>query len=384
MALHIGVLRETRPGEHRVALIPDVVARLVRAGHDVAVQAGAGLGAGWSDDAYQEAGASVAVDAGTTLVGCNLLVKVNPPNDVELSHLDPDAVVIAMLDPLNDQPGIEALATKGVTAFAMELIPRISRAQSMDVLSSMATVAGYRAVLMAAQRLDKFFPMLMTAAGTVAPAKVFVIGAGVAGLQAIATARRLGAVVSAYDTRAVVREQVESLGATFLDISVGADAEAAGGYARELTDAEQRTQRELMADHVAGCDVVITTALVPGRPAPVIIPTTTVERMRPGSVIVDLASQNGGNCEVSEHGRDVEHAGVHVLGPDNLPGGMPVHASQLYARNVQNLIELLVEDGELALDRDDEVIAGTLATRGGDIVNPMLRERWQLDTEVAT
>ncbi|MCW2920303.1 MAG: transhydrogenase alpha subunit [Thermoleophilia bacterium] len=384
MALHIGVLRETRPGEHRVALTPDVVGKLVKAGHDVAIQAGAGLGAGWADDAFQQAGASVGVDLGATMVGRNVLVKVNPPNDLELSHLAADAVVIAMLDPLNDQAGIQAIADKGVTAFAMELIPRISRAQSMDVLSSMATVAGYRAVLIAAERLDKFFPMLMTAAGTVAPAKVFIIGAGVAGLQAIATARRLGAVVSGYDTRAVVREQVESLGASFLDISVGADAEAAGGYARELTDAEQRTQRELMADHVAGCDVVITTALVPGRPAPVIIPTTTVERMRPGSVIVDLASQNGGNCEVSEHGRDIVHAGVHVLGPDNLPGGMPVHASQLYARNVQNLLDLLVEDGDLSLDRDDEVIIGTLATRGGRIVSPMLRDRWQLDTEVAS
>jgi NAD(P) transhydrogenase subunit alpha len=383
MALHIGVLRESRQGEQRVALTPDVVAKLVKAGHDVAVQAGAGLGAGWGDDAWQAAGASVAVDVAATLVGRTVLVKVNPPTEAELAQLDAGAVVIAMLDPLNDQAGVEALAATGVTAFAMELIPRISRAQSMDVLSSMATVAGYRAVLIAAERLDKFFPMLMTAAGTVAPAKVFVVGAGVAGLQAIATARRLGAVVSAYDTRAVVREQVESLGASFLDISVGADAEAAGGYARELTDAEQRTQRELMADHVAGCDVVITTALVPGRPAPVIIPTTTVERMRPGAVIIDLASQNGGNCEVSEHGREVEHAGVHVIGPDNLPGGMPVHASQLYARNVQNLLGLLVEDGELSLDRDDEVIVGTLATRGGRIVNPMLRDRWQLDTEVA-
>jgi NAD(P) transhydrogenase subunit alpha len=384
MSLHIGVLRETRPGEHRVALTPDVVARLVKAGHDVAVQAGAGIGAGWGDDAWQEAGASVGVDVPATLVGRSVLVKVHPPTPSELDVLDPGTAVIAMLDPLNDRPGIEQLAERGLTTFAMELIPRISRAQSMDVLSSMATVAGYRAVLLAAQRLDKFFPMLMTAAGTVAPAKVFVVGAGVAGLQAIATARRLGAVVSAYDTRAVVREQVESLGATFLDISVGADAEAAGGYARELTDAEQRRQRELMADHVAGCDVVVTTALVPGRPAPVIIPATTVERMRPGSVIVDLASQNGGNCEVSEHGRDVLHHGVHVLGPDNLAGGMPVHASQLYARNVQNLLELLVQDGELAIDSEDEVVVGTLATRGGQVVNPLLRDRWQLDAEVVS
>jgi NAD(P) transhydrogenase subunit alpha len=265
----------------------------------------------------------------------------------------------------------------------MELIPRISRAQSMDVLSSMASVAGYRAVLVAAQRLDKFFPMLMTAAGTVAPAKVLIIGAGVAGLQAIATARRLGAVVSAYDTRAVVREQVESLGAKFVEIGSGVDAESAGGYARELTEAEQASQREALATHIAGCDVVVTTALVPGRPAPVIIPTTTVERMRSGSVIIDLASRTGGNCEVTRHGEEVVHGGVVVIGPEDLAAGMPVHASQLYARNVQNLLGLLVVDGELDVDQDDEVVVGTLATRGGAIVNPFLRSRWKLDPEVA-
>jgi NAD(P) transhydrogenase subunit alpha len=389
MTLRIGVLRETKPGERRVALTPDVVARLVKDGHEVSVQGGAGAEAGWADAAWIDAGATIAPDAATTVIGCQVVVKVNPLRDTadgthELDLLAPGTVLVAMLDPLNDQVGIEAIARRDISAFAMELIPRISRAQSMDVLSSMATVAGYRAALIAAERLDKFFPMLMTAAGTVAPAKVFVVGAGVAGLQAIATARRLGAVVSAYDTRAAVREQVESLGATFLDVTVGGDAEAEGGYARELTEEEQSRQRELLADHVAGCDVVITTALVPGRPAPVIIPTSTVERMRRGAVIVDLASRNGGNCEVTRHGEDVVHDGVVVIGPDDLAAEMPVHASQLYARNVQNLLGLLVVDGELDIEQDDEVVVGTLATRGGAIVNPFLRSRWQLDSEVAT
>jgi NAD(P) transhydrogenase subunit alpha len=384
MSLRIGVLRERRPGERRVALTPDAVARLVKAGHTVAIEAGAGDAGGWHDGAFTDAGATITADPAATVAGADLVVKVNAPREVDGHHeadlLATGQVLVSMLDPLGDQPGVTRLAEQGITSFAMELIPRISRAQSMDVLSSMATVAGYRAVLIAAERLDKFFPMLMTAAGTVAPAKVFVIGAGVAGLQAIATARRLGAVVTAFDTRAVVREQVESLGAKFVAFDVTGDAEAAGGYARELTAEEQERQRELMADHVAGQDVVITTALVPGRPAPLLIPNGVVERMRPGSVIVDLASENGGNCEASRHGEQVEHAGVLVLGPDNLPGGMPVHASQLYARNVVNLLELLVADGELAADSDDEIIRGTLATRGGQIVHPLLRERYGLET----
>jgi NAD(P) transhydrogenase subunit alpha len=314
-------------------------------------------------------------------------VKVNPPRSVqgqfETDLFAAGQVLVCMLEPLSDQGGVERLADKGVTAYAMELIPRISRAQSMDVLSSMATVAGYRAVLVAAEQLDKFFPMLMTAAGTVAPAKVFVIGAGVAGLQAIATARRLGAVVTAFDTRAVVREQVESLGARFVAFDVTGDAEAAGGYARELTDEEQARQRELMSDPVAEQDVVITTALVPGRPAPLLIPTATVERMRPGAVVVDLASETGGNCEVSLHGEHVIHQGVHVLGPDNLPSGMPVHASQLYARNVANFLDLLVVDGELAPDSEDEIVQGTLACSGGKVVHALLRDRYGMEAEVA-
>jgi NAD(P) transhydrogenase subunit alpha len=386
MSLRIGVLRERRPGERRAALTPESVARLTKAGHAVQVETGTGELAGWADDAYVDAGATIAASAADAVDGASIVVKVNPPRELDGAHeaevLADGQVLVSMLDPLGDQAGVTRLAERGVTAFAMELIPRISRAQSMDVLSSMATVAGYRAVLIAAERLDKFFPMLMTAAGTVAPAKVFVIGAGVAGLQAIATARRLGAVVTAYDTRAVVREQVESLGAKFVAFDVTGDAEAAGGYARELTAEEQQRQRELMSDHVASQDVVITTALVPGRPAPLLIPNATVERMRAGSVIIDLASENGGNAEPSRHGEEVEHAGVLVLGPDNLPGGMPVHASQLYARNVVTRLARVGVDGEPAADSDDEIVQGTLACTGGKVVHSLLRDRYGLEGEV--
>jgi NAD(P) transhydrogenase subunit alpha len=373
------VLRERREGEGRAALVPDVVGRLVRDGFAIAVEAGTGADAGFDDSAYEAAGATIAADPATALDGADLVVKVNPPSEAEAALLPTGAALVSLLEPLDDRAGVERLAARGIAAFALELVPRTSRAQSMDVLSSMATVAGYRAVLMAAERLDKFFPLLMTAAGTVAPAKVFIVGAGVAGLQAIATARRLGAVVTAYDTRSAVREQVESLGAQFVDFQVTGDAEAAGGYARELTAEEQQRQRELMGDHVAGQDVVITTALVPGRTAPVLVPTSVVERMRDGSVVVDLASAKGGNVEPSVHGEEVVHAGVRVLGPDNLPGGMPVHASQLFAKNVANLLALVApEAGAVDLDSADDVVRGTLATRGGEVVHPLLRERYGL------
>ncbi len=382
MSMKIAVLRERRDGEGRVALVPDVVAKLVRDGHEVVVESSAGAAAGFHDPAYEAAGAAIGIDPNATVLGADVVVKVNPPSGAEAQLLGDGSVLVSTLEPLDDRAGVERLAERGVAAFALELVPRTSRAQSMDVLSSMATVGGYRAMLMAAERLDKFFPMLMTAAGTVAPAKVFVVGAGVAGLQAIATARRLGAVVTAYDTRAAVREQVESLGAQFVDFQVTDDAEAAGGYARELTAEEQARQRELMGDHVAGQDVVVTTALVPGRTAPVLVPAAVVERMRPGSVIVDLASAKGGNVEPSVHGEEVVHAGVRVLGPDNLPGGMPVHASQLYSKNVANLLALLAPEGELDLDQDDDIVQGTLATRGGKVVHSLLRDRYGLEGEV--
>lgn len=375
MPLTIGLACEQDDQERRAALTPEAVERLCATDIRVTVESGIGAGAGWSDQLYIDAGAQIVSSSAAALDGADIVVGVRAP---DVSLLSRGQCLIAMLNPLGDQALLEQLAGAGVSALAMELIPRISRAQSMDVLSSMATVAGYRAVLKAADASDKFFPMLMTAAGTVAPAKVFVIGAGVAGLQAIATARRLGAVVSAYDTRAAVREQVESLGARFVDFQVTSDAEAAGGYARELTTEEQERQRELMADHIASSDIVITTALVPGRAAPVIIPATTVERMRHGAVIVDLASENGGNCELTQHGTTVDHGGVHILGPANLPSGMPVHASQLYAKNLTNLLALMVTDGQLNVTSDDEIVAGTLTVHEGHIVHPLVRSHFGL------
>ncbi len=385
VSLQIAVPCERLDGERRVALTPDAVGKLTASGHGVRIQAGAGIPAGWSDKAYTDVGAEIASDARHCIDGAGIVLKVNRPDADEAGLLTAGQTLVGMLNPLGDRAGIERLAHAGVDAYAMELIPRTSRAQAMDALSSMATVAGYRAVLIAAERLDKFFPMLMTAAGTVAPAKVFVVGAGVAGLQAIATARRLGAVVTAYDTRSVVREQVESVGGQFVAFDVtGEDAEAVGGYARELTSEEQERQRELMADHIVGCDVIITTALVPGRPAPLIIPASVVERMRSGAVIVDLASENGGNCESSVHGSEVEVGGVRVIGPDNLPAQMPVHASQLYAKNVSNLLDLMIVDGALAPDPDDDIIEATRATHGGDITSPLLRDRYGLPALAGT
>ena len=356
--MRLGVPKETAPGERRVALVPDVVARLTGVGIEVAVERSAGDAAAIPDGAYGEAGAVVTEDAWDA----DVLVKVAKPGDAEVERLGDGAVLIGFLQPLTDPAGIERLAARGVTAFAMESIPRITRAQPMDALSSQATVAGYKAALLAAERLPKFFPMLMTAAGTVAPAKVLVLGAGVAGLQAIATARRLGAVVSAFDVRPVVKEQVESLGAMFLDLGVRGE-ETAGGYARELSDDEQRRQQEELERRTPDFDVVITTALIPGRPAPRLIPASAVAAMRPGSVIVDLAAEAGGNCEVTVPGEEVVRNAVTVVGYTNLPSTMPQHASQLYARNVTSLVLHLAPDGELRLDWDDEITAGACVTR---------------------
>jgi NAD(P) transhydrogenase subunit alpha len=356
--VRIGVPRELEPGERRVALVPDVVARLTTAGFDIAVERGAGVEASFPDDAFANSGAQL-TDAPWDADG---VVKVRKPTAKEVEHLRSGQLLIGFLEPLTDRDGIERLADRGVHAFAMEAIPRITRAQPMDALSSQATVSGYKAVLLAADRLPRFFPMLMTAAGTVAPAKALVLGAGVAGLQAIATARRLGAVVAGFDVRPVVREQVESLGATFLDLGVVGE-ETAGGYARELTEDEQRRQQQALEERIPEYDVVITTALVPGRPAPRLIPKEAVAAMRPGSVIVDLAAEAGGNCELTEPGEVVERDGVTIVGHTNLPSTMPYHASQLYARNVAALLQHLAPEGELALDWDDEITAGASATR---------------------
>ena len=341
-----------------MALVPEAVSKLQASGFRVALERGAGVAASFPDDAYREAGAEV-VDQVWDADG---VVKVRKPNDEELRRLREGQLLIGFLEPLTDTAGIEQLTRRGVNAFAMESIPRITRAQSMDALSSQATVSGYKAVLIAAESLPRFFPMLMTAAGTVAPAKVLVLGAGVAGLQAIATARRLGAVVAGFDVRPVVKEQVESLGATFLELGVRGE-ETAGGYARELTADEQQHQQDQLAERIPDYDVLITTALVPGRPAPKLIPAAAVARMRPGSVIVDLAAEAGGNSEVTEPGEIVERDGVTVVGLTNLPASMPFHASQLYARNVTALLQHLAPDGELMLDWNDEITAGACVTR---------------------
>jgi H+-translocating NAD(P) transhydrogenase subunit alpha len=367
--MRIGVPKETAAGEHRVGLVPEVVRAFTGDGHEVVVEAGAGEGAMIPDEAFVEAGASLAADAAEPL-GAELVVKVAPPNADEIAQLGADSVLIAFLAPLTNGDGIRAIAATGATSFALEAVPRISRAQSMDALSSQANISGYRAALIGAQELGRYYPMLMTAAGTIRPATVLVLGAGVAGLQAIATARRLGAVVQGFDVRAAVKEQVESLGAKFLEFDLGGDLEGAGGYARELTAEQQERQQQLMAEAIGRVDVVITTALVPGRRAPILVTEAAVMLMKPGSVIVDLAGEAGGNCELSVPGETVVRHHVKILAPLNVPSTMAEHASQLYARNIKSLLGLMIsEDGQLSLDFDDEVIAGACITRGGEIVH---------------
>ena len=351
--------RESAAGERRVALVPELIARLAPAGFDIVVERGAGEAASFPDPAFEKAGASVVDDAYRE---AQAVMKVQKPTEAEASTLRGGQILVGFLQPLTDPAGIERLDALGVTAFAMESIPRTTRAQAMDALSSQATVSGYKATLLAADRLPKFFPMLMTAAGTVAPAKVLVLGAGVAGLQAIATSRRLGAVVTGFDVRPVVREQIESLGASWLDLGVVGE-ETAGGYAQELSDEQQRQQQQELEQRLPEFDVVITTALIPGRPAPRLIPAAAVEAMRPGSVIVDLAAEAGGNCELTQPGEEVVRGGVTIVGFTNLPSTMPHHASQLYARNVAALLQHLAPEGELELDFDDEITAGACVTR---------------------
>ena len=344
-----------------MALVPDSVGRLTAVGFSVAVEREAGAEAGFTDAEYAAAGADV-VAHGELLTGAEVVARVSPPSADDVAELAPGSVLVGFLSPLTDPAGVARLAERGVVAFAMESIPRITRAQSMDALSSQSTVTGYKAVVLAADRSPRLFPLLMTAAGTVAPARVLVLGAGVAGLQAIATARRLGAVVSGFDVRPVVREQVESLGASFLDLGIQG-AETSGGYAAELTAEEQARQQAALEEQIPDYDVVITTALVPGRPAPKLIPAAAVERMRPGSVIVDLAAETGGNCELTEPGTEVERHGVTIVGFTDIASRLPYHASQLYSRNVMALLLHLAPGGELALDFDDEITGGACVTR---------------------
>ncbi len=355
--MRVGVPAETQSGERRVALVPDAVARLLAAGLEVVVEAGAGRHAFAGDDAYREAGATVASDV---LADSDVVLGVGPLSLPQVDRLRAGTITISFL-PSHDADRVQRLTERGITAFAMELVPRISRAQSMDALSSQALVAGYRCALVAAQRLPRFFPLFMTAAGTVAPAKVLVLGAGVAGLQAIATARRLGAVVQAYDVRPASADEVHSMGAAFIELDLEALA-GAGGYAREMTEDRAQRQRELLTPYIADSDAVITTAAVPGRQAPLLMTADMVAAMRPGSVVVDLAAESGGNCELSRPGEDVEHHGVLVWGGKDVASSMPVHASQLYARNVTNLLLLMTHEGEVVPDFDDEIVAGACVT----------------------
>jgi NAD(P) transhydrogenase subunit alpha len=368
--LELGILKESAAGETRVALLPESLKGLVAQALTVVVESGAGVAAGASDAAYVEAGATI-TDRSAILASADILPVVNAPEPADQAQLKPGAVVIGFLKPLDAPLALSTAIACPVTLFSMELVPRISRAQTMDALSSMATVAGYKAVIDAAGTLPRLFPMLMTAAGTLAPAKVFVIGAGVAGLQAIATARRLGAVVEAYDVRAAAGEQVRSLGAKFLDVDLGGiNTEGGGGYAAELSEEALDRGRDLITKTAAHSDVIVTTAQVPGRPAPLLLRRAAVEAMRPGSVLVDLAAPAGGNCELTKPGITQTIGGVTLMAPLNLPAQVPVHASQLYAKNILNFLGLIVKKGELSIDLSDEVLAGACVAHDGKPVNP--------------
>lgn len=375
--MKVAVVKETRPGEARVALVPQGVKALLDAGLSVTVQAGCGLAAGASDEAYVEAGASIAGSAEEALAGAGIVLHINAPSLAdpdEVGLLEDGTILLSFLDPLGDPERVRALARGGVTAISMEMVPRISRAQSMDALSSQATVAGYKAALMAADSLPKFLPMFTTAAGTIRPAKALILGAGVAGLQAIATARRLGAVVEAFDVRPAVKEQVQSLGATFLEADEDVTAEGEGGYAAELSEDQHKKELALIAGAIENADIVITTAQIPGREAPLLITEEMVATMRPGSVIVDLASESGGNCAVTRSGETVISHGVQILAPVNLPATIPVHASQMYSKNVVTLLgELVGDEGGIELDFENDVVGPATVTHGGAVVNERVK-----------
>ena len=376
--MRVAVLKEARSTENRVALVPLGVRALVKRGLTVTVQSGAGETSGISDLIYREAGAEIATNAQDTLKDAEVVLVVNPPPSNELDLLSEGSILVGFLDPLSNSDLVSRLVELNVTGISMELVPRITRAQSMDALSSQATVAGYKAVLLAANHLPKFLPMFTTAAGTIRPAKALILGAGVAGLQAIATARRLGAVVEAFDVRPAVKEQVESLGASFLESEEEVTAEGEGGYAKELTEDQHHKELELIGDALADTDIVITTAQIPGREAPVLITEDMVKTMKYGSVIVDLASESGGNCELSEAGETVLAHGVQILGPSNLPTSIPVHSSQMYSKNIVTLIsEFLGDDGELQLDFENDVVGPSTVTHGGEVRNERVQSAMQ-------
>ena len=369
--MKIAVLKETLAGEARVALIPDSVKRLVKKGFTVTVQAGAGEASGFGDEEFVKAGAEIVSSPESMCGAADLVIKVQPPNQAEIAMCREGSALISILQPYLRHDTVRQLADRKLSAFALDTIPRTTLAQSMDVLSSMSTIAGYKAVLMAANSLNKFFPMLMTAAGTVRPAKVLVLGAGVAGLMACATAKRLGAVVEAFDVRPVVKEQVQSVGAKFIEVPVEESGEAEGGYAKEMSDDYKRKQAELIAKHIAKADVVIPTALIPGKKAPILINEEMVQSMAPGSVIVDLAAEMGGNCVLTEPGQTVVKHGVTILGPDNIPSTVPFHASQMFGKNIEKFLFHLAGDDGLKMDMDDEITKGSLITCDGKIVQEM-------------
>jgi H+-translocating NAD(P) transhydrogenase subunit alpha len=388
--MKIAVAKEIEVCERRVALNPDTVARLIKQGLEVSVEAGAGERSYFSDSAYEAAGAIIISDTAKLWGEADILLKVSPPQErenggSEVELLKEGAVLISFLNPLGNPAVAQELANRQVTAFSMEMIPRTTRAQSMDALSSQASLAGYKAVLIAAAALPKYFPMLTTAAGTIAPAKVFIMGAGVAGLQAIATARRLGAVVEAFDIRPAVKEEVQSLGAKFVEVKLEEETTAAGGYAKEISEASKQRTQEVVAEHVKNADVVITTAQVPGRKAPRLVTEEMVAQMKPGSVIVDLAADQGGNCACTEAGKDIVWNGVTIIGPINLPSSMPIHASQLYSKNLTSLVQLLVKDKALQVDFADDIVNAACITHAGEIRNQRVRDALQaLSPQIGT
>ncbi len=373
--MKIAAPKATLAGERRVALVPETCTKLKKLGHDLLIEAGAGMASSFSDAAYESAGARIVNDVAALYQEADVVALSHAPTALQIGLMRTGTIVLAAFNPLTNHDLVRQLAGAGLTSMALDLMPRITRAQKMDILSSMSTVAGYKAVLLAASALPKMFPLLMTAAGTITPAKVLILGAGVAGLQAIATAKRLGAVVEAFDVRPVVKEQVESLGAKFVEVPVEAkDAQDAGGYAKEMSDEYKRKQLELVAKHAAASDVIITTALIPGKRAPILITTETVGHMQPGSVIVDLASEAGGNCELTRHGETVDHNGVQIIGPSNLPSSIPYHASQMFSRNIGSFLQDLTKDGVVVLNPDDECVTGTMITKGGNVVHPRVKE----------
>jgi NAD(P) transhydrogenase subunit alpha len=374
--MKVAVLKETRPGELRVALVVQGVQALTKAGLQVVVESGAGANAGVSDDDYRAAGATVAANAAEALAGAGMVLHINPPEADELSGMAEGTILVSFLNPLTSPDLIRKLSAGKITGISMEMVPRITRAQSMDALSSQATVAGYKAVLMAADHLPKFLPMFTTAAGTIRPAKALVLGAGVAGLQAIATAKRLGAVVEAFDVRPAVKEQVQSLGAKFLETEHDVVAEGEGGYAKELSEEQHKKELELIAAHIADTDIVITTAAIPGRKAPVLITEDMLKSMKNGSVIVDLASETGGNCELTKHGETTVVHGVQLIGPANIATLIPVHASQMYSKNIVTLVGEFVDmkEGTLNLDFSNDVVGPSTVTHGGEVVNERVKQ----------